>query len=123
MVSRDYGPGGLDRIGRTKMVDLKGTNAPISNPLALRLDAVSSKKGKGPPQAEVKRADEAVRVDVDPRTEKLAKASPPPEQAQEKPAITEQAARLLALDVRQKLKDNNLSFSGDPEKSILSLFS
>ena len=112
----------MDRIGRTKMVDLKGTNAPISNPLALRLDAVSSKKGKGPPQAEVKRADEAVRVDVDPRTEKLAEASPPPEQAQEKPAITEQAARLLALDVRQKLKDNNLSFAGEPEKSILSLF-
>ena len=105
------------------MVDLKVTNALNSNPLALRLDAVSRKKGEDPPQAEVKRADEAVRVDVDPRTEKLAEASPPPEQAQEKPAITEQAARLLALDVRQKLKDNNLSFSGDPEKSILSLFS
>ena len=104
------------------MVDLKGTNALNSNPLAPRLDSVSSKKGKGPPQAEVKRADEAVRVDVDPRTEKLAAASPPPKQAQEKPAITEQAARLLALDVRQKLKDNNLSFTGEPEKSILNLF-
>ena len=46
----------------------------------------------------------------------------PSEQAQEKPAITEQAARLLALDVRQKLKDNNLSFAGEPEKTILSLF-
>ena len=104
------------------MVDLKGTNALNSNPLALQKVAVSGKKGEGPPHAEVKRADEAVRVDVDPRTEKLAEASPPPEQAQEKPAITEQAARLLALDVRQKLKDNNLSFAGEPEKTILSLF-
>ncbi len=104
------------------MADLKVTNALIGNPLDLRLDAVSSKKGEGPPQAEVKRADEAVRVDVDPRTEKLAEASPPPEQAQKEPAMTEQAARLLALDVRQKLKDNNLSFAGEPEKSILNLF-
>ena len=104
------------------MVDLKGTNALNSNPLDLQKVAVPGKKGEGPPQAEVKRADEAVRVDVDPRTEKLAEASPPSEQAQEKPAITEQAARLLALDVRQKLKDNNLSFAGEPEKTILSLF-
>ena len=99
------------------MVDLKGTNALNSNPLAPRLDPASSKKGEGPPQAEVKRADEAVRVDVDPRTEKLAEASPPSEQAPEKPAITEQAARLLALDVRQKLKDNNLSFAGKPAEA------
>ncbi len=85
--------------------------------------AVSGKKGEGPSQAEAKQADEAVRVDVDPRAEKLAAASSPSEQAQEKPAITEQAARKLALDVRQKLKDDNLSFVGESEKSILSQFS
>ena len=104
------------------MVDLKVTNDLISNPRDLRLDAESGKKGKGPPQAEVKRDDEAVQVDVDPRTEKLAAASPASEQAQAKPAITEQAARQLALDVRQKLKDNNLSFAGEPQKSILGQF-
>ncbi len=104
------------------MADLKVTNAPVSDRHALQKVPVSGKKDEGPPQDEVKQADEAVRVDVDPRTEKLAEASPPPEQAQEKPAITEQAARLLALDVRQKLKDNNLSFAGEQEKSILSLF-
>ncbi len=105
------------------MADLKVTNAPVGNLPDPRKGAVSGKKGEGPSQAEDKRADEAVRVDVDPRAEKLAEASPLPEQAQEKPAITEQAARQLALDVRQKLKDDNLSFVGESEKSILSQFS
>jgi hypothetical protein len=113
------------------MADLKVTNAPVGNPPDLQKDAVSGKKGgavsgkkgEGPPEEEVKRADEAVRVDVDPRAEKLADASPLSEQAQGKPAITEQAARQLALDVRQKLKDDNLSFVGESEKSILGQFS
>lgn len=113
----------VDWIGGTKMADLKVTNAQVSDRHALRQAPVPGKKGEGPPQAEVKRADEAVRVDIDPRTEKLAKASPPPEQAREKPAITEQAARQLALDVRRKLKDDNLSFAGESEKPILSQFS
>ena len=105
------------------MADLKVTNAPIGDRAAPQKAAVSGKKGEDTPQAKDKRADEAVRVDVDPRAEKLAKASPPPEQAQQKPAITEQAARQLALDVRQRLKDDNLSFAGESGKSILSQFS
>ncbi len=104
------------------MADLKVTNAQVSDRHALQKAPVSGKKDEGPPQEEVKQADEAVRVDVDPRTEKLAEASPPPEQAQEKPAITEQAARQLALDIRQKLKDDNLSFAGKSDKTILSQF-
>jgi len=115
------------------MADLKVTNAPVGDLPALQKAAVSGKKGEDTPQsgkkgedtsqAEVKRVDEAVRVDIDPRAEKLAKASPPSEQARQKPAITEQAAKQLALDVRQKLKDDNLSFAGESGKSILSQFS
>ena len=115
--------GWVDWIGTTKMADLKVTNAQVSDRHAFQKAAGSGKKSEGPAQAEVKRDDEAVRVDVDARTEKLAAASPPSEQAQEKPPITEQAARQLALDVRQKLKDDNLSFAGESDKSILSQFS
>ena len=68
--------GRVDWIGRTKMADLKITNVPVSNLPELQKGAVSGKKGENPSQAEVKRADEAVRVDVDPRAEKLAEASP-----------------------------------------------
>lgn len=121
MAPRDHVP--VDWIGRTKMADLKVTNAPISDPTALPKAAVPGKKAKDAPEAEVKRADEAVRVDVDPRAEKLAKASPPSVQARKKPVITEQAAKQLALDVRQKLKDDNLSFAGESGKSVLSQFS
>jgi hypothetical protein len=105
------------------MADIKVTNAPISGRHPLQKAAVSDKKDEGPPQAGVKRVDEAVRVVVDARAEKLAGASPPPEQAGEKPAITEPAARQLALDVRRELKDGNLSFAGESDKSILSQFS
>ena len=101
------------------MADIKVTNAPISGRHPLQKVAVFAKKDDGPPQAAVKRVDEAVRVLVDSRIEKSAAASPPPEQ----PAITEPAARQLALDVRQKLKDGNLSFAGASEKSILNQFS
>jgi hypothetical protein len=52
----------------------------------------------------------------------LAEALPPPEQVQEKPAISEQAARQLALDVGQTLRGDNIFFAGESEKEILSLF-
>lgn len=104
------------------MADLKVTNALISDLLALQKAAVTGKKADAPPAAEVKQGNEAVRVDVDPGTEKLAKASPPAEQAREIPAITDKAARLLALDVRQSLRGGNLSFASQSEKTILGLF-
>ena len=104
------------------MADLKVTTALNSDLLALQKVAMPGKKGEGPPQAEVKRADDAVRVGVNPRIEKLANASPPAEHTPELPAITDQAARLLSIDVRQKLKDDNLSFAGESDKTILSLF-
>ncbi len=105
------------------MADLKVTNPQISDLLALqKAAAVYAKKVEGPRQTEATQADGAVRVDVNPRIQKLAEASPPTELAEGKPTITEQAAKQLALDVGQNLKNTNLSFAGGSEKTILGLF-
>ena len=104
------------------MADIKVTNASISDRHPLQKVAVFAKKNEDSPQAAVKRVDEAVRVLVDSNIEKSTAVSPPSERAGDKPAITEQAAGQLALDVRQKLKDGNLSFAGAPDKSVLSQF-
>lgn len=105
------------------MADLKVSEALISDVRALQKAAASTKIAEGPREAEARQVDDVVRVDVDPRAQKLAEASPPTEKTQEDAAISEEAANLLALNVRQSLGGANLSFASDSEKSILSLFS
>ena len=104
------------------MGDLKITTALTNDLLALQRSALSGTKGESSGQAEDKQENKATRIDVDPGAEKLAKASIPPEQIEDNPAISEQAARLLALDIRQNLQDDNAPLASDSEKTILSLF-
>lgn len=105
------------------MADIKITSVLTSDLLALqKAVAVYGKKGEDARQDKVERSDEAVRIDVDSRIERLSQASPPTELPPGDPAITEQAARQLAVDVGQNLKDSSLTFASRSEKTILGLF-
>ena len=105
------------------MVDIKVSTALASDLVALRKTAVFEKKAEGESrQAKDKRDDDAARVDVDAGAEKLANAAPIIEEIENGPSISEEAAKLLALDVRQKLDSDGQSFAGESEKTILSLF-
>lgn len=106
------------------MADLKITNAVVNDIVALQKKAAATvaRKTESVQQTDADRAGEAVRVDVNPRTEKLADASPPTELKQGEPIIAEQDARQLAADVGQGLKSVNVSFASDSEKTILGLF-
>jgi hypothetical protein len=105
------------------MVDIKVSTALASDLVALRKTAVFEKKADNESrQAEDNREDDAARVDVDAGAEKLANAAPTLEDIENGPSISEEAAKLLALDVRQKLDSDGQSFAGESEKTILSLF-
>ncbi len=105
------------------MADLKVTEALIRDVRALQKATASTKIAEGPREAEARQVDDVVQIDVNLRAQQLTETSPPTEKTQEASAISEQAANLLALNVRQSLSDANLSFARDSEKSILSLFS
>ena len=106
------------------MVDIKGSTALASDLSALRKTAVYEKKAEeGSLQADDKRDDDATRVNINAGAEKLADAAPSIQNIVNGPSISEEAAQLLALDVRQKLDNDNQSFAGESEKTILSLFS
>ena len=105
------------------MVDIKVSTARASDLVALRKTAVFEKKAEDDSrQAEDKRDDDAARVNVDAGAKKLADAAPSIEDIENGPSISEEAAKLLALDVRQKLDNDGQSFAGESEKTILSLF-
>ena len=104
------------------MTNIKGISALSRELLALQKVATSGRKIEAPSAVENKRVDEAVRVDIDARAGKATEASQPVKQAQNLQTLNEEAAALLALDVRQQLKGENLSFSGGSERAILDLF-
>ena len=104
------------------MTSIKNISAISRELLALQRVATSGRKIEAPSAEENKRVDEAVRVDIDARAGKAAEVFQPVQQAQKLQTLNEEAAALLALDVRQQLKGENLSFSGGSERTILDLF-
>ena len=104
------------------MTSIKGISTLSRELLALQRVATSGRKIEAPSAAENKRGDEAVRVDIDTEAGRTTKASQSVRQAQTIQTLNEEAAALLALDVRQQLKGEPQSFSGGSERAILDLF-
>jgi len=108
------------------MTNIKGISALSRELLALQrvatLDSKSGSKIDVPSTPESKRFDEAVHVDIDAGAGKAREASQPVREAQISQTLSEEAAALLALDIRQQLKGETLSFSGGSERAVLDLF-
>jgi hypothetical protein len=107
----------------TRMVDLRVSDPLISNLLAVQKTLGTAKKAETAEPAKATPVEDAVRLGIDVKIAALAEASPSLEQAPGAPAITQQEARDMALDVGQNLKAEDAPFAGNSEKVILSLFS
>lgn len=105
------------------MADIKVTTALVSDLIALQKKAVPRDSEDVSRQAEEKFADEeATKVDIDSGAKRLSGVILPEQDIDTGPTISDEAAQLLALDVRQKLENTNQSFAGESEKTVLSLF-
>jgi len=103
------------------MVDLKVTSTIINDLVALQKSTILNRKSENFEKADEKREGEATSVDVDAGAERLAQSAIQNE-ADDELNLSEEAASLLALNVRQQLEESPASVAGEAERTILSLF-
>jgi hypothetical protein len=103
------------------MTDLKVTSAIINDLIALQNSTLLDRKSESFEKSDEKRENEATSVDIDAGAERLAQSATPNETDDEL-VLSEEAASLLALNVRQQLEETPTSVAGESERTILSLF-
>jgi hypothetical protein len=103
------------------MADLKVTSTIINDLVALQKSTILDRKSENFEKADEKRESEATSVDVDAGAERLAKSATPNE-TDDEVVLSDEAASLLALNVRQQLEESPASVAGESERTILSLF-
>ena len=103
------------------MADLKVTSTIINDLVALQKSTILDRKSESFEKSDEKRENEATSVDIDAGAERLAQSATPNETDDEL-VLSEEAANLLALNVRQQLDVIPASVAGESERTILSLF-
>ena len=103
------------------MADLKVTSTIINDLVALQKSTILDRKSESFKISDENRENKATSVDVDAGAERLAQTATPNETDDEL-VLSEEAANLLALNVRQQLEVIPASVAGESERTILSLF-
>jgi hypothetical protein len=97
------------------MADLKIADVIASTALQQGSRATAKDRGQAAEDPAARTADAAVKVDVGAPTVQ-------PAGSEDQPSVSDEAARLLALGLRQRLEADNVSVTNDAEASILGLF-